>query len=163
LILFETERLILRDHEPQDLDDYCAMEMDPEVRRFVGGRPRTRADAKARFRRLRGKTRLPFCAMVLKAENRYIGRCGLHPMPEGQVGLGFYIVRSHWGRGLATEAAQAFVDYGFRELKLQRIVSSVEVGNDASVRVLEKLGFKRVRREEGQRSFDHFELTAVPS
>jgi len=159
LIVLETERLLLRDHEPQDLDAFCAMEMDPEVRRFVGGRPRTREEAEERFRNAGG-----LCAAVLKAENRYIGRCGLHPMPGGGVGLGFYIARAYWGRGFATEAARAFVEYGFRELKLRRILASVEVGNEASVRVLEKLGFKRVRREEGERrSFDHFELTAVPS
>ena len=158
MIVLETERLLLRDHEPQDVDAFCAMEMDPDVRRFVGGRPRTREEAEAKFR---GGP--PLCAMVLKVENRYVGRCGLHPMPGGGVGLGFYVVKFEWGRGLATEAARAFVDHGFREMKLKRILASVEVGNDASVRVLEKLGFKRVRREEGERrSFDHFELTAGP-
>jgi len=97
--------------------------------------------------------------MIYKAENRYIGRCGLHPVPGGAVGLGFYVAKAYWGRGLATEAARVFVDYGFQELKLPRIISSVEVGNAASVRVLQKLGFRCVRREEGERrSFDHFEL-----
>jgi ribosomal-protein-alanine N-acetyltransferase len=159
VIVLETERLLLRRHELQDLDAFCAMEMDADIRRFVGGRPRTREEAEAKFR---GGP--PLCAMVLKVGNRYIGRCGFHPMPGGGVGIGFYVARSHWGLGLATEAARAFIDYGFREMKLKRILASVEVGNDASVRVLEKLGFKRVRHEEGQRrSFDHFELTAGPS
>ena len=160
MIVLETERLLFREPEMQDLDAYCAMEMDPEVRRFVGGYPRTREEAEQSFRKgRRQKGRLPFYAMLYKAENRYIGRCGLHPVPGGAVGLGFYVAKAYWGRGLATEAARVFVDYGFQELKLPRIISSVEVGNAASVRVLQKLGFRCVRREEGERrSFDHFEL-----
>jgi ribosomal-protein-alanine N-acetyltransferase len=164
VITLETERLLLREHEPEDIDVFCAMEMDPDVRRFVGGRPRTREEAAQKFRKMRSKSRLPFCAIVYKAEGKYIGRGGLHPMPGGAPGLGFYIARAYWGRGFATEAARAFVEYGFRELKVPRIISSVEVGNAASSRVLVKLGFKLVRREEGERrSFDHFELTAGPS
>src|SRR5207237_4686642 len=105
VIVLETERLLFREPEMQDLDAYCAMEMDPEVRRFVGGYPRTREEAERRFRNgCRHKTNLPFCSIILKAENRYIGRGGLHPMPGGAVGLGFYLARPYWGGGLATEA-----------------------------------------------------------
>jgi ribosomal-protein-alanine N-acetyltransferase len=161
VITVETERLLLREHAANDLDAFCAMEMDPDVRRFAGGRPRTREDAEQRFHKLRADDRLPFFAIVYKAEGKYIGRGGLHPMPGGAPGIGFYIARPYWGRGFATEAARAFIEYGFRELKLPKIISSVEVGNGASARVLEKLGFTIVRREEGERrSFDHFELTA---
>lgn len=42
MIVLETERLLFRDHGPEDLERFCAMEADPEVRRFVNGRPRTR-------------------------------------------------------------------------------------------------------------------------
>ena len=84
MIVLETERLLFREPEMQDLDAYCAMEMDPEVRRFVGGYPRTREEAEQKFRQgHRQKGHLPFYAMIYKAENRYIGRCGLHPMPGG--------------------------------------------------------------------------------
>jgi RimJ/RimL family protein N-acetyltransferase len=72
--------------------------------------------------------------------------------------LGFYLARAFWGRGLATEAGRAFVDFGFREVGLKRIVTAVEVGNAASVRVLEKLGFGLKEIEQGTRSFYHFEL-----
>ena len=162
--MIETERLVLRPHEPQDLDAFCAMEMDPDVRRFVGGRPRTRDEAEARFSALLHPGRFPFCAMIFKPDMRYIGRCGLHAVPGAAVGLGFYVAKDFWGRGFATEAARAFVEHGFRDLKLKRIVSSVERGNRASARVLEKLGFRLVRHEPGERrSFDHFELTAAPS
>lgn len=158
MIVLETERLLLRPHEPQDVDDYCAMEMDAGVRRFVGGHPLTRAEAEARFRDA------ALSAMILKSDNCYVGRAGLHPASGGAVAIGFYVARRYWGRGFATEAARAVIDHGFRVLKLPRILASVQTGNAASVRVLEKLGFKHVRHEDGAaRSFQHFELTAAPS
>jgi ribosomal-protein-alanine N-acetyltransferase len=108
--------------------------------------------------------RLAMWATVLKAEDNYVGRCGLYSHLKGEdrvpdeAVLGLYLARAFWGRGLATEAGRAFVDFGFGELGLKRIVTAVEVGNAASVRVLEKLGFVVERFEEGPRSFYHFEL-----
>ena len=165
--VLESERLGFRPHEAGDLDAYCAMEMDAEVRRYVGGAPRTREAAEERFW---GGTmqpvedRLRLWATVLKSENRYVGRCGLYPhMNDGvrvadEAVLGFYLAREFWGRGLASEAGRAFVDFGFAELKLGKIVTAVDVRNAASVRVLEKLGFRLAHFEEGARSFYHFEL-----
>ncbi len=168
MILLETERLLFRDHTPEDLDPFCALEADPAVRRFVGGRPRPREEAESRFRErfLRpAPDRLGLWATVLKPEGRYIGYCGVYPhfggagpIP-GEGALGFTLAPAYWGLGLATEAARAFVDFGFRELHLRRIVASVEVGNAASVRVIEKLGFALWRLEQiNRRSFYHFEI-----
>ena len=52
MFILETERLLFRDHEPGDLDAYCAMEADPEVRRYVGGQPRSREAAEEKFHRV---------------------------------------------------------------------------------------------------------------
>lgn len=167
LWVLESERLRFRPHVAADLDPFCAMEMDPEVRRYVGGVPRTREAAEERFwsRAMHPvEDRLAMWATVLKSEDRYVGRCGLYPhlsdgaRVAGEAVLGFYLAREFWGRGLASEAGCAFLDFGFGELKLERIVTAVEVGNAASVRVLEKLGFQLSYLEQGPRSFYHFEL-----
>jgi ribosomal-protein-alanine N-acetyltransferase len=165
--VLESERLGFRRHEKADLDAFCAMEMDAEVRRYVGGAPRTREAAEERFlsRAMQpAEDRLAMWGTVLKSEGRYIGRCGWYPHLDGgakvvdEAVLGFYLAREFWGRGLASEAGHTFVAFGFDELKLARIVTAVEVGNTASVRVLEKLGFALAYLEEGPRSFYHFEL-----
>jgi ribosomal-protein-alanine N-acetyltransferase len=169
VIVLETERLLFRDHEASDLDAYCAMEADPEVRRYIGGAPRPRDVAERKFQNGLDRPadrRLWMWAAVYKPEGSYIGRCGVYPhfgrtgsVIAGEGALGFYLARPYWGRGLATEAGRAFVNFGFKELNLSRIVTAVQVGNDASVRVLEKLGFSLVSTEEGEfRSFYHFEL-----
>ena len=109
--------------------------------------------------------RLGMWATVLKEDGRYVGRCGLYPNIReeqkvvGEAVLGFYLARQFWAQGFATEAGRAFVEFGFDELKLERIVTAVQVGNTASVRVLEKLGFVVTGHETGPRSFYHFELS----
>jgi ribosomal-protein-alanine N-acetyltransferase len=166
-IILESKRLLFRQHVPGDLEAYCTMEQDPDVRRYIGGRPRTREEAEHRFKdSLKPVTnRLAMWATIFKPEGVYIGRCGIYPhfnhdggIIDGEASLGLYIATEYWGRGFATEAGHAFIKFGFDELKLNRIVTMVQVGNDASVRVLEKLGFILTETEIGLRSFYHFEL-----
>jgi RimJ/RimL family protein N-acetyltransferase len=168
-IVLETGRLILRDHRAEDLDAWCAVEADPEVRRFVGGAPRPPADARRRFRErfLRPRRRgLGLWAAVLKSSGAYVGYAGVYPRFEtmgraiaGEGSLGFTLAREYWGRGLGTEAAAALARHAFGELGLRRLVASVEAGNAASVRILEKLGFRLWRLERvGKRCLYHLEL-----
>jgi len=168
-IILESERLLFRPHLITDLDDYCTMEMDINVRRYVGGYPRSREDAEKRFPKNQPQKmvtdRLALWAPVLKAENIYVGRCGLVPHfnPDrgpipGEAALGYYIASKYWGQGFATEAGRAFIHFGFNELALTRIVATAEKGNDASMHVLQKLGFALACTEEGQRTFYHFTL-----
>jgi ribosomal-protein-alanine N-acetyltransferase len=167
-IFIETERLIFRQHQIDDLDAYCAMEADAEVRRYVGGSPRPREEAEKRFLpSLEPVTDgLSMWATVLKPGHKYIGRCGIYPHFDteskpipGEAAFGVYLAKAYWGMGLATEAGRAFIKYGFEQLKLQRIVTMIQVGNDASVRVVEKIGFELVMTEKGEwRDFYHFAI-----
>jgi len=168
-IILETERLIFRQHTMADLDAYCAMEADPDFRRYVGGRPRTREEAERRF--MEGAIKpaanlLSMWATILRTARQYIGRCGIYPhfkpgggVFEGEAALGLYIATEYSGRGFATEAGRAFVKLGFDELKLNRIVTAIDTRNDASVHVIKKLGFELESTEIGElRSFYHFTL-----
>jgi [ribosomal protein S5]-alanine N-acetyltransferase len=166
MIILETERLLFRPHEPGDREAYCAMEQDAEVRRYIGGAPRTREAAEAKFLATLHPTPglLRLWATVLKATGIYIGRCGVYPHIEndtavpGEGVLAFYFARPYWGQGLASEAGAAFIKFGFEELVLRKIVATVQTENRASIRILEKLKFDLISREEGQRTFHHFAL-----
>jgi [ribosomal protein S5]-alanine N-acetyltransferase len=166
VIILETERLLFRPHEPSDREAYCAMEQDAEVRRYIGGAPRTREAAEAKFQATLwpAPDRLRLWATVLKVTGAYIGRCGIYPHIENNTAvpdegvLAFYLARPYWGQGLASEAGAAFIKFGFEELGLRKIVATVEAGNQASIRILEKLKFDLVWREQGPRTFDHFVL-----
>jgi len=155
-----------------DMDAFCAMEQDMEVRRYVGGYPRPREDAERRF--INGLSqpvsdRLAMWATILKSENKYIGRCGLYAHFDvdgkpisGEASLAFYIAHNYWGQGFATEAGRAFVRFGFDELKIKRIVTTIDDRNNASVNVIEKLGFTLVRTEYATRAFLYYELKYEP-
>jgi RimJ/RimL family protein N-acetyltransferase len=165
--ILSSHRLLFRQHEMADMDGFCAMEMDAEIRRYVGGRPRTREEAENRFKAsLKPPTdRLSMWATVLKDTDTYIGRCGVYPhfdhdgQPiQGEGTLAFYIARMYWNNGYATEAGQAFIRFAFDDLKLNLLTATVQIGNDASVHILKKLGFELKWEEAGVRSFYHFEL-----
>jgi ribosomal-protein-alanine N-acetyltransferase len=169
VIILESERLLFRPHELADLDGFCAMEMDPEFRRYVGGHARSREDAERKFPKGQlGKVtnQLAVWAAVLKLNGQYVGRCGLYPhlkrgegIVAGEATLSFYFGCEHWGMGLASEAGAAFVKFGWDELQLSRIVATVQVENGASVHILQKLGFELTATERGpHRSFFKFAL-----
>ena len=109
MMILETQRLLFRPHEPQDMEPFCAMEADPEVRRYVGGSPRSRADAEVRFQRelyAPLADRLTLWATVYKPESRYIGRCGIYPHFDangqpipGEGTLAFYLAPVLLGPG----------------------------------------------------------------
>jgi ribosomal-protein-alanine N-acetyltransferase len=157
MIILETERLLFRPHEETDLELFCAMEADHELRRLSGGDVRPREEKERQFREVWLPPKpMGLLATVYKPEARYIGRCGLYPSrgPDDAVisdeaQLAYYLARPYWGRGLATEAGRAFIQYGFDELRLARIVAGANAENIASNRVLQKLGFVRVRSGEG--------------
>jgi ribosomal-protein-alanine N-acetyltransferase len=109
-------------------------------------------------------------ATVFKPDGRYIGRCGLYPhrgeddvIVPGEAQIAFYLARPYWGRGLATEAGLAFVRHGFGELGLTRIEAGINARNLGSLRVIEKLGFVRIRSGEGGGSSWHLYEMRRPS
>lgn len=84
-------------------------------------------------------------SVELKQDGRLAGFTGLSRpkfLPEilPAVEIGWRFKREYWGKGLATEAAMAALDFGFHELRLPRIVSIFQIGNHGSRRIMEKLG-----------------------
>jgi len=140
----ETERLILRMFRESDTDAYAEMMADPEVMRFLGGRPLPRAEAWRSMALMLGHWQLRgygFWAVEERASGEMVGRVGCW-RPEGWPGLevGWTLRRSFWGRGYATEAARASVDYAFTALEQARVISLIAPENAGSIRVAERLG-----------------------
>lgn len=144
-IILETERLLLREFEEADAPAFFLLGSDPLVTRFTGDRLesldaalhvlRTRPLADYRDR---GYGRW---ACVLKETGGVIGFAGPKYLPDlDEIDLGYRFLPAHWGKGLATEAAQAVVDHAFSRLALNRLIGLVHPTNAASIRVLEKTG-----------------------
>jgi RimJ/RimL family protein N-acetyltransferase len=167
MIRLETDRLLFRYHEPTDLAAYCAMESDPQYRAPQAVHPRAHLERRFRDTWLVRKP-MGLLATILKASDAYIGRCGLYPrrdesgqVVENEASIAFYLARPYWGQGLATEAGLAFVQYGFQTLGLRRIEAGINAKNLASIRVVEKLGFRSLRSgADGETRWHDFELCA---
>ncbi len=148
MTILETDRLLLRVFRPEDLDAFAQIEADPEVMRFYpsGPRPREWAERGVRsFIRTQEERGFSLWAVVHKADGPLIGYCGLVPQTLNgaeEVEVGYKLARAYWGQGLATEAARAVRDWGFAHLGVPRLVSLIDPGNAASIRVAEKSGMR---------------------
>lgn len=144
--IIETDRLWLRCATFDDSPALFELNRDPEVVRFTGEPPMSglaEAEELIRERLLPDYARHGFgrWAMTLKESGELIGLAGLKRLSElDEVDLGYGLRREFWGRGLATEAARASIDYGFRVLRLPRIIGLVDAPHADSIRVLEKSG-----------------------
>jgi ribosomal-protein-alanine N-acetyltransferase len=145
-IELRTERLLLRPFRAGDVEDALAYRNDEEFARFLHHVPQpfTRAHAEA-FVALNMSEpwdRSPVFAVVL--EGRLIGTVNLEVDAAARTAmLGYAIGRAWWGRGLATEAARAALEWGAASFGLQRIWASTDLPHVRSQRVMEKLGMRR--------------------
>jgi RimJ/RimL family protein N-acetyltransferase len=153
----DTSRLSLRGHTIADFAESAALWADPEVTRYIGGRPCTEEEAWARLLRYAGHwILLGFGYWVIreKGSGRFVGEVGLADFRrEMDPSLGeapeIGWVLSPWahGKGYATEAAQAVIAWGERRFGAGvRMVCIVDPANVASLRVAEKCGYREVRR-----------------
>ena len=141
----ETRRLTLRPLRDADFDGLCSLLGDAEAL-ALWGEPLDEEGVSSWIERNRlryASDGFGRCAVVLRATGELVGDCGLsRTTVEGvpEIELGWIVGRAQWGKGIATEAAEAWRDYAFTQLGLDRIVSMVSRENVASRRVAEKLG-----------------------
>ncbi len=141
-----TERLLIRPVEEGEVNlVYDQIHSDPDVMRFV---PAGTADSLetsrarvARWSEYRARTGLGPCG-VWERDGGFLGLAGVFhiALTEPELEVGYLFAKTAWGRGYATEAAKACMEAAFAELKPDQILALVMPGNDASIRVTEKLG-----------------------
>ena len=157
MIILETKRLLLRHQILDDLDALWALYCDPEIIKYIPDAPRSRDETREELEwHMHGHPRNPqlgLWATIHKETGKFIGRCGLLPWNiEGQeeVEVAYTIARDYWGQGLATEAAQAILKYGFEQLNLTRLICTIDPEHIASQKVAEKIGmtFEKESRDE---------------
>lgn len=147
-----TERLRLVPASPEHLPHLARLNADPEVMRYLTGRPATEADTADEWTERRGFRSDPARGLGYRVgflrgdgpdQGAFAGWWGLGVTPgeEGVGHLGYRLPRAMWGRGLATEGCRALIDHGFADLGLSRVWASSMAVNIGSRRVLERLGF----------------------
>lgn len=154
----ETARLLLHRHRPEDFDASALMWKDPRVTRFIGGKPSTDEDCWMRRLRTVGHWEVlgfGYLAVREKSSGRFLGEVGLAdfhraivPPFDGAPEVGWAFTPDAHGKGYATEAVQALIDWGGERLGSKRFVCMIDPTNAASFRVAEKCGFREYARSE---------------
>lgn len=147
-----TDRLRLRAHRRDDLPALTALWSDPDVVRYIGGRPATAQEAWFRLLRYRGLWPLlgfGYWAITRAGDGQYLGDIGLALFRRG-IGdafdsvpeMGWALDPQAAGQGLATEAGRAVLAWADRDLPDPATVCMIDPGNAASIRVAARLGFR---------------------
>lgn len=148
-MIFTTERLLLRPVQIEDKESILKYHSDSEANKYQGWIPKTIEDVEVFIGKLASIPNQPgtwFQQAVLEKETQLlIGDIGIHFTGEEnlQAELGYTISKEKQGLGYATEAISKVIDFLFFELKKHRITASADPENIPSIKVLEKLGFRK--------------------
>ena len=144
----QTDRLLLRKLQVDDLQDIFEYACDPKVARYTTWQPHETVEQSRDFLHhvlgLYEKGKVAPWGVEHKNDRKLIGTCGFLDwnLQHARAEIGYALSRRYWGRGLATEAVQAVIAFGFSRMALNRIQGRCEVENVASGRVMEKAGLK---------------------
>ena len=154
--ILETQRLILRHLTFDDLNELHALYQDPEIRRYfpegVLSYEETKEELEWFVNGHPEHPELGLWATVHKETGKFIGRCGLLPWEiddKLEVEIAYLLDKSFWHQGLATEAANGILRYGFETLKLSRLICLIDPDNLASQKVAKRIGMTLEKRVDG--------------
>jgi RimJ/RimL family protein N-acetyltransferase len=157
-IICETPRLILRQFNESDVEPILNFQGDPEVMRFSITGPATREDIQTKYLgsclKRYSRDGLGQWAVVRKSDGICVGECGICAQEvdgKSEFEISYRMRRDCWGIGLATEAARACRDFGFKQAGLRRLISIIESDNAASIRVAEKMGMTLEKKTSFQK------------
>jgi len=165
LVVLETQRLVLRAPQLEDAKAIAALANDRRVAENTARIPHPYRVSDAESWIIGTAAELD-CEtyLITLANGSAIGCCGFD-MRDGALDIGYWLGARHWGKGYATEAVRALIDFAFEQLGDDVMQSSARVTNPASRRVLEKCGFQwngaglgRVRALNSSVPIDRFRL-----
>lgn len=147
-----TTRTVLRPFARADAEDAHRIFSDAEVMRYAAGEPDVDLQATVarldRYATIQAEHGFSKWAVRERESGVYLGDAGLTVLAETrEIELGYRLGRAHWGRGLATELARAWLDHALHVLALPRVIAFADPRNLASIRVLEKIGMSYARRD----------------
>ena len=177
-IQLETQRLILRDWIPdEEAEQALSIYGDPVVMRYIGTGATVESveDMRSRLHKRNAlnaelNNGTGFWAISDKPRGEIFGTVILKQLPDATEQLtqdwevGWHLKRSAWGNGYATEAAGAVLNYGFKTVQLPVIYAVASPANQASIRVMQRLGMAPLGRTQKYygRETELFELRAFP-
>ena len=144
----ETERLSLRKLHPSDAESLFAILSDRELTRFYDDEAFTKIsqarEQLAAWDRGYEEWRVIRWGITRRGTDTVLGTCGYYGFHRwhARASLGYELARPYWRQGIMTEALAAVIGFGFKQVGLNRIQAVLMPANVASVKLLEKLGFR---------------------
>ena len=149
--LITTSRLYLRRFTESDTEAYAEIMLNPSVTQYLGDgsnfSKENAAKVLARFESV-WDAGYGIFAVIERASSKLIGYCGIRQIPDGRVELLYAYAPSVWGKGYATEAGKAVLDYAKKNFDIARIIAMSYPQNGGSIGVIKKLGFESIGQEE---------------
>lgn len=148
-MILETNRLIIRPTETSDRHELFAYRSDAETNKYQGWIPKTLGEVDFFLTRLAKEVNQPVSwyqyILIEKESQQIIGDLGVHFLDEAntQCELGCTLRKASQNQGYATEALRRVVDFLFNDLNKHRITVSIDPANTASIRLIERLGFRK--------------------
>lgn len=148
MTILTTDRLRLEPFDDQHLEGLCEMNSDPEVMRYITGRPETREETARSIARVRERwQRLGFSwwSFIEREGGRLIGAGCIQLLANGEgnpLEIGWRLRRDRWHQGLAGEAARTMAAFAFDTLGAPLLTAVADPDNLASRRVMERLGMR---------------------
>lgn len=152
-LIIETPRLLLRQMLPRDAAALFEMDSNPNVHLYLGNEPVTSIDQVYGYiNAIRGqyeKNGIGRFSVVLKESAEVIGWAGIKYITEPEnnrvdfYDLGYRLQQKHWRKGYALEAAKAWLDYGFKDMKIPTMIATAHVENAGSNTILQKIGMQK--------------------
>lgn len=163
--IVETERLILREQDFEDIDSLMRIYTDPVAMTYYPS-TKTLEEAHAWMERIHLGYREDghsYWGVILKLTGEHIGQCGLLKQETGperlETEIGYMFQRAHWGNGYATEAARACRDIAFTRFDKPHVISLIDPRNQPSINVALRVGMtKRERIFKWYKDVDVYEI-----
>jgi RimJ/RimL family protein N-acetyltransferase len=153
-VLAETERLIIREILPTDVNEMFELHSDPEVHKFLGNKTVTSKEQIVNIINFVRQQYIDYgvgrLAIISKKTNEFMGWTGLEFVTnetnnhKNYYDLGYRLIKRFWGRGIATESAFASLDYAFDKLNTNEVYAIADCENTGSNKILSKVGLKFV-------------------
>jgi len=145
-----SKRLGFRLLEDHDLQNLMRLDMNREVRTFFPGGVSTQEQLREKI--IRSHTSFlekgfgEFSITDLKT-NEFLGRAGFAELNNGEIEVGYVLLKEYWGKGVASEALSALLDWAGKALSVPRILAYTPINHHASIGVMKKAGMRYLKTE----------------
>lgn len=152
LIIFETDRLIVRQYKPEDIDNYYTLNSDKEIMEYIR-QPRTREECDTFLNEIMSSytedASKGHWGTFEKSTGKYVGTFAFIPVKgTSDYQLGYALLKEYWGKGFATEMLLGGIRHTFEKTDLNKVYGITEAAHVVSQKVLLKAGFTLFQKYE---------------